>query len=179
MNSCRVHAPASATPVQPPPSYPCSCLWSCSAPAQQTFGVDITSSALSKPPKFLPLTNPSTRRPRTGVTMQAASLPHFLSRLATVCILRPPPPHPSLAGCQRLRPPLLHHRQDAEVLAVPRLHPRRAVTSPSAWRPTLRALAPRSPPCTRSWHLMGLPTPSFVAPHKAPDALARRAASGC
>src|SRR5712691_10050734 len=52
------------------------------APAQQTFGFDITSSALSKLPKFSPSTNPLTRRPRTGVTMQAAALPHFLSRLA-------------------------------------------------------------------------------------------------
>src|SRR5260221_14681927 len=72
-----------------------------------------------------------------------------------------------LAGCQRLRPPLLCHRQDADVLTAPRLHPRREVTSPSAWRPTPRAPAARTPP----------PYPP-IPPHGAGDTLVRITSSG-
>ncbi len=62
----------------------------------------------------------------------------------------------------------LHHRQDADVLAAPRLYPRRAVTSPSAWRPTLLR-APDSRPS---------PPYLLVAPHGAADALFHRASWG-
>ena len=135
----------------------------CCPPAHQAFGFDITSSALSNLPTFLPSTNPSTR-PRTGVTTQAAALPHFLFRLAvhstatssTPIVGRLPTPSPTA-------PPSSARRRCSRCTAPPSSEGG-DLTSPSAWRPTLRAPASRSPPPY-----------SLVVPHGAANALVRRA----